>query len=274
MFAKDEIKRCIIYRITSPSMKLYIGQTINFKRRLITYKSLQCKNQPALYNSIKKYGWENHTVDIIEEFEGDLFLCNVREAYWVKNFKSNCNRYPNNNGLNLTDGGDGVRGYVYSAEQKKKLSEFHKANPNKGQFKKGFTTWNKDKKGAQVAWNKGTKGVMGAWNKGKKFDLTPEERYKRFVEPQLKEGVASLYWKGKKMSDEMKQKMAKAKIGKQVKKLWKPIRQYDLNNAFIKEFDSVKHASAELNIDSSLIVINAKGRTKRCRDFIFKYKAA
>lgn len=57
-----------IYKITSPSGKIYIGQSINIERRWIkSYKNLQCKSQTRLYNSLKKYGPENHIFEIIEE---------------------------------------------------------------------------------------------------------------------------------------------------------------------------------------------------------------
>jgi hypothetical protein len=50
---------CIIYKITSPSGKIYIEQSINFKTRLRKYKSLHYKNQLKLYDSFLKYSFEN-----------------------------------------------------------------------------------------------------------------------------------------------------------------------------------------------------------------------
>ena len=40
-----------IYKITSPSNKIYIGQTTNYKKRLGDYYNLNCINQIKLYNS-------------------------------------------------------------------------------------------------------------------------------------------------------------------------------------------------------------------------------
>jgi len=56
-----------IYKITSPSNKVYIGQSINIDERIRKYKILRCKNQPKIYNSLKKYGPKNHTFEVIEE---------------------------------------------------------------------------------------------------------------------------------------------------------------------------------------------------------------
>ncbi len=83
-----------IYKITNPKGKIYIGQSIDIYDRITYYKNLNCKKQTKLYNSIKKYGWENHKFEIISlcyedqlnEFERDF-----QEAYNVIG----------NNGLNL-----------------------------------------------------------------------------------------------------------------------------------------------------------------------------
>lgn len=69
-----------IYKITSPSSKIYIGQTVNYKSRMWYYMRLRCKEQPRLYNSLKKYGYENHIFEVIEECEE--FLLNERERYY------------------------------------------------------------------------------------------------------------------------------------------------------------------------------------------------
>ena len=69
-----------IYKITSPSGKIYIGQTVDFVKRKSHYKNLKRNHQIRLYNSIKKYGWENHILRLIEEC--DVSLLNDRERYW------------------------------------------------------------------------------------------------------------------------------------------------------------------------------------------------
>jgi len=69
-----------IYKIVSPSNKVYIGQTVDFVKRRSHYKNLKRNHQIRLYNSIKKHGWENHTLELIEEC--DVPLLNDRERYW------------------------------------------------------------------------------------------------------------------------------------------------------------------------------------------------
>lgn len=77
-------KICGIYKITSPSGKVYIGQSQNIFKRIIKYKKETCKEQVRLYYSIKKYGWENHSFEIIEKCSKNELNC--RERYWQDHY--------------------------------------------------------------------------------------------------------------------------------------------------------------------------------------------
>jgi group I intron endonuclease len=107
-----------IYKITNPKGKLYIGQSINIKRREKEYKNLFCKQQPKIYNSLKKYGWENHIFEVIEECSIDLL--NEKELHYKLIYNSvkeglNCELY---------DNGVGPR----SEEVKRKIGKAHLGN--------------------------------------------------------------------------------------------------------------------------------------------------
>jgi hypothetical protein len=69
-----------IYKITSPSGKVYIGQSINISERKTYYYGLHCKRQPKLYKSLKKYSFEKHQFDILEEC--DIKQLDDKEVYW------------------------------------------------------------------------------------------------------------------------------------------------------------------------------------------------
>ena len=69
-----------IYKIISPSNKIYIGETINFQQRFKKYLNLSCKGQQKLYNSFIKYGVENHIFEVIEICEIENLMS--RERYW------------------------------------------------------------------------------------------------------------------------------------------------------------------------------------------------
>ena len=55
-----------IYKITSPTNRIYIGSSNDIYNRWCSYKNLKCKSQTKLYNSLLKYGAENHIFEIIE----------------------------------------------------------------------------------------------------------------------------------------------------------------------------------------------------------------
>lgn len=69
-----------IYKITSPTGKIYIGQSTNIENRKYYYSSVKCDKQHKLYNSLQKHGWEQHKFEIIEECSLDQL--NEREIYW------------------------------------------------------------------------------------------------------------------------------------------------------------------------------------------------
>jgi len=69
-----------IYKITSPTGKIYIGQSSNVYLRWNKYMREDCVEQPRILRSFKKYGPKNHIFEIIEECS--LEQLNEREIYW------------------------------------------------------------------------------------------------------------------------------------------------------------------------------------------------
>lgn len=96
-------KICGIYKITSPSGKIYIGQSRNINQRKYHYSSKLGAGQPKIHNSILKYGWVNHNFEIICECD-ELDLNNL-ELYYIK--YHNC--FNTEHGLNLNEGGNSVK---------------------------------------------------------------------------------------------------------------------------------------------------------------------
>lgn len=84
-----------IYKITSNTKKIYIGQSVNIYERFRRYKLIQnCKTQHRLYNSLIKHGVENHKFEVIEECI--IEQLNERERYWQDYYDA-----IGENGLNL-----------------------------------------------------------------------------------------------------------------------------------------------------------------------------
>ena len=105
-----------IYKITSPTGKIYIGQSINIEKRFKQYSRIQnCDRQTILKRSLEKYSPENHIFEIIEEC--DTNELNNRERYWQEYYD-----VLSKNGLNcvLTGSDDKVR--VWSEETIEKIT--------------------------------------------------------------------------------------------------------------------------------------------------------
>ena len=75
-----------IYKIISPTGKIYIGQSVNIERRFKEYKTFQCKQQPKIYNSLKKYGPENHIFEILKECSIEQLT--EQEIYWKQYYNA------------------------------------------------------------------------------------------------------------------------------------------------------------------------------------------
>lgn len=59
-----------VYKITSPSGRIYIGSTNNHEIRKSQYKRAKIdKKQIKLHNSLLKYGFESHTFEVIDKCE-------------------------------------------------------------------------------------------------------------------------------------------------------------------------------------------------------------
>ena len=88
-----------IYKITSPSNKVYVGQSTNIEKRWSGYSTnkKKMKEQTKLFNSFRKYGVDNHKFEIIEECNKDKL--NDKEVYWIEFYNSV------NAGLNVSKGG-------------------------------------------------------------------------------------------------------------------------------------------------------------------------
>lgn len=121
-----------IYKITSPSGRIYIGQSVNIDNRISSYKNLKCKNQTKLYRSLLKYTFENHTFEVIERC--NIEVLNERERYWQDYYNSisksglNCKLTKTNDKLGSLSNetkikiGIGNKGKKVSLESRQKMS--------------------------------------------------------------------------------------------------------------------------------------------------------
>ena len=128
-----------IYKITSPSGKIYIGQSTDLLERFKKYSNPRwIYKQIRLHNSLLKHGHENHIYEIIEECVVDDL--NKRERYWQDYYN-----VLSENGLNckLTETNEKRRIYTNESLEKFRVSNTGERNPMFG--KKGILN-NRSKK--------------------------------------------------------------------------------------------------------------------------------
>jgi len=114
-----------IYKIKFPNGKHYIGlTTTSLEQRKIQHKQTakRCDTK-CLYNALRKYNMVD-TLELIEIDTADTEeeLCEKEIEYIIK-YNS---YYMNGNGYNMTFGGEGTNGYVYTEEDRQKMSEMCK----------------------------------------------------------------------------------------------------------------------------------------------------
>lgn len=231
-----------IYKVTNPSGGIYIGKTYNFNGRIGNYKRMAggLKSQRLLYSSLQKYGFNNHSITIIDSFNSTTDYADGKEMFWIRSYMSNLTKWRSSHGMNLTDGGEGApgakfpnrispfKGKKHTEEQKKKLSHYFKENPAR------------------------------YWL-GKKMEQ--KSRNKMSL---AKKGKVSTF-KGKKHSEysNNKNRLSHNPI---------PVLVFDLNGVFLKEFASIKFASKEMKVAQWTITLLCKGVTQKPTKYIFKYK--
>jgi group I intron endonuclease len=180
-----------IYKITSPTNKIYIGQSVDIDDRFRKYKNLNCNRQTIIYNSLKKYGWEQHIFEIIEECPADKLL--ERETYWKEYYKvlevpSLCCRI------------DGKGGYM-NEETKIKIGLKHKGKIMSDEAKAKIS---EALKGRKVTWDsKGPKDYKYTEEQKQKMRKPRVNRWERekLVLPNIVEEIRDKFNLGHKRSD-------------------------------------------------------------------------
>jgi len=175
--------------------KIYVGKARNMKRRMISHKhseKLLKHTQSYLINTIKKYGWLNFTVEILELFECDIDnnLLLEKESEWIIKLNSIDSKI----GYNILKKGSDWTGYKHSEKSKEKIRNSIKNryvgenNPMYGK-KHSETTRRKmsqDRKGKYVGINNNRYGKKHSLESRKKmsdFAKTKDFTYlKRKVE--------------------------------------------------------------------------------------------
>lgn len=116
--------RGVIYKYTSPSEKVYIGQTYNEKARKKRFRCLSASYGSAkIDNARRKYGAQNFEYEVlytIETEDKSLLMkeLNEKEAYFIEEFDSI------NSGYNILKGGtNAYQEHIITKEIRDKISK-------------------------------------------------------------------------------------------------------------------------------------------------------
>ena len=175
-------KDCGIYKITSPTGKIYIGQSKNIRIRFRDYLKLKnVSKQYKLYDSFMEFGVENHQFDTIEYCELEDLNCS--ERFWQDEFK-----VIRSNGLNMKLTQCGEKRIEYTEEVRKKISDskmgennpmYDKEGELNSFFGKGHTNeqkqkWKQDRKNKNLCAEHSNSKIIIDTYTGDTFQCTKE----------------------------------------------------------------------------------------------------
>jgi group I intron endonuclease len=178
-----------IYKITNTSdNKIYIGQTIQQNPKMRWYSHLaEARNgtRSHLYNSIRKYGVEIFTWEVIDSALS-IDELNDKEQYWLEQYKKSHTVY------NVRDAGNNK---LHSNESKLKMQKSQR-DAHARRREEGRDTWTRRDGGAMKGKSHPRKGTSGLWH-------MPAEAKEKLSQIQLeRSGTRGKTWKtidGKRM---------------------------------------------------------------------------
>lgn len=247
---------------TCPNGKKYIGITsMPVEKRWKNGTAYE--NNAHFTNAIKKYGWESikHKVlfsNLTEEKAKQL------EKQFILMFRTNNRRY----GYNITEGGEGIKGFRFSEESKKKMSEKRKGH----KFSEEHNT----------KISKALKGVPKSEEQKLKLRMTmtgrkaSEETKKKLSE--MRSGDKNPRY-GKHCSEETKAKISAANKGKNVSEYARQRTAEVLGKAvYCVELDRIfptrKSFADFVGVASSNVVATLHGQQKTVKGYhIIDYSA-
>lgn len=276
-----------IYRIISPSEKIYVGQSINIYDRFRYYhtNSKTNRKQIKLFRSFLKYGIDNHIFEIIEECS--IEKLNERERYWQEYYDVlgknglNCvltttltksGKQSKESILKRSDENHFLYGKTHTLESKEKMSISHKGK------KLSLETKEKLSK-IQSGEGNGFYNKKHTEKSKQKMSESAKNRNESEETKLSRKTNISKSMKGRKYSDEHKENIAKAKEGENNPMFGKTginhprarkVIQLDLNNQIIKIWDSLADISKEFNVSVGTISSMLRHNRKKCK-FIPNY---
>ncbi len=246
-----------IYKITSPSNKVYIGQSWQIEKRKKDHRNW--KGDTHLANSIKKHGFDNHSFEVVHELPNDVEqkILDTYEQLYIDSYRD-CGVEL----MNLREAGSrGKHSDESKAKQSKSMQGVGKGRIQSDEWKSKRNLFSN----GNIIWlNK----IHSEETKKKQsiasFGRPKSEEHKKKNIENLKK--ASLINKGSEHSDETIRKM-------QLKSVWgKAVLKLSLDGNVIKEYQSIMEASRKTGTNDWLIRSVLRGKKESYDGFKWKYK--
>lgn len=286
----------IIYKYTSPSGRIYIGQTTREKRRRQEFLNIsESYGGRKIDCARKKHSPENFTYEVLCRLEFDT----VKEAQTKLDELEQCYiaKYDSyRNGYNMTLGGYTTLGMKASEDTRRKLSQIQKGRKGKPRTEQEKREQSERLKALwrDTTWRERYMQTIGTEEHRKKLsEKSKGERNGMFGKKASDEARAKMsasrskekhFMYGKSMTSERKEKCRlaalrrhqespmsdeiKAKIGTSV---GVNVRQYSKSGEFIAEYQSSVEAGRIVGIDPSCIIKVCKGKRKIAGGFKWRY---
>lgn len=253
------MKTFIIYKLTSPSGKIYIGQTnrtleIRWKEHL---KLARNGGNLPLSRAIRRYK-EQFTVEIVVAGVPE-WAVNAFEKYWIHYYDTY------NFGYNCTTGGEGLKGYKHSEKTKAILAQ--KSTGNTSHLGHRHSQYTKDLLSNLHKGNTYWKGKTHTAESKKKMSDSAQGKTIR-KETREKLSIAAT---GRKHTLETKKKMSEyARVYRTGKNASRATSVICIDTGEV--FDTIQEAACKMGLDNSAIGKCCKGRLKTTGGYRWKYK--
>lgn len=228
-----------IYKITSPTNKVYIGQSYKLEKRRGQYSRLDCVTQTKIYNSLKKHGWEAHTFEVIMPLRDDILPEII--TYWEQFFMD----YYRAEGYDMLNSAlyastSPMKGRKHKQETKDRWSTIRTGRTLSEELKEKLRKINIGRPPTTLGKKHSTESLqkIKEWNKN---DPNKQYRYDKI---------------------------------RGSKNVWsKAVLQYSLSGELIEEFVCISDAYKRLGkLNNGDISRACKGIRKDCYGYIWKYK--
>lgn len=237
------IRICGIYKITSPTGKIYVGQSVSIYKRWENHKNRYLKYPSKLSSSFVSHGTKSHLFEILEEC--DVNKLNERECYWINEL----NTFNTEHGLNLREGGDR---YIMTEATKEKLRKINLGKKHSEATKAKCSIASK-KRVITEEW----KIKISLANKGRKM---PESHRLKAI---LNNKLGIIGTRGKKYSEESKAKMKGKKPSQET---IDKIRSTMTGRKYSKERVEKSNEAQRLAYRTGKITVWNKGKTMSDED--------